>query len=224
MMQSDLIVAVGLAVSTVGLLLSGLGGWMGLATSGAMLAVWLTGAFILRDRRIGWFLALWPFAMLAAVPMDAAYVRDGWLVHNPAMGPFVGDSPLYYLMGWGGVVSSVAYVGWRVAEAGRPLVGPMVTGLLGAAVMPVYEGLCTRQGWFAFTAKATTFRVPLIGGHSAYADVVGNLIFYAALGVLVHHVWSHRPADAETPPIRHALWLGLALFWLIFGTYVAIRF
>ncbi len=224
MRRSDQVVALGLAVATAGLLLSGLGRWMGLATSGAMLAVWLAGALVLRERRIGWFLMLWPFATLAAIPMDAAYVREGWLVHNPAMLPFVGDSPLYYLLGWGGVVSSAAYVGWRIAEHGRPVLGPVATGLLGAGVMPVYEGLCTRQGWFAFTARATTFDVPLVGGHSAYADVVGNLIFYGALGVLVYHVWTHRPAGAETPPFRHALWLGLALFWLIFGTYVAIRF
>ncbi len=214
----------GLAVSTLGLLLSGLGQWMGPVTSTLMLAVWLVGALLLKERRLQWFLTLWPFAVLAAIPMDAAYVRDGWLVHNAAMGPFIGASPVYYLLGWGGVVSSAAYIGWRIAERGKRWLGPMVTALFGAAVMPIYEGLCTRQGWFAFTARATTFPVPLIGGHSAYADVVGNLIFYGALGILVNHVWAHRLTDAETPPFRHALWLGVALFWLIYGTYVAIRF
>lgn len=223
MQRSDNVVVLGLIVATFGLLLSGLGRWMGLVTSMLMLVVWLVGALLLRERRLRWFLILWPFATLAAMPMDAAYVRDGWLVHDAAMGPFVGMSPLYYLLGWGGVVSSAAYIGWRIAEQ-RQWLGPIATSLLGATVMPVYEGLCTRQGWFAFTARATTFPVPLIGGHSAYADVLGNLIFYGALGILVNHVWSHRPPEAETPPFRHALWLGIALGWLIYGTYVAIRF
>lgn len=224
MRRSDWVVVVGLGVSTLGLLLSGLARWMGLLTSVSMLAVWLVGAFVLRERRIGWFLVLWPFATLAAVPMDAAYVRDGWLVHDAAMGPFVGASPLYYLLGWGGVVASVGYVGVWIAERGRWRIAPVITALMGAALMPIYEGLCTRQGWFAFTSKATTFPVLLVGGHSAYADVLGNLIFYGALGVLVGHVWEHKPADRDVPSFRYAAWLGVALFWLIYGTYVAIRF
>ena len=116
---------------------------------------------------------------------------------------------------WGGVVSTTAYIGWRVVEAGHKKLSPIVVSLMGAATMPTYEGLCTKAGWFSFTDKMTTFDVPVIGGHSAYADVVGNLIFYAILALLVNHVWEARDAETETPPWRHAVLVGISLAWFI---------
>lgn len=157
-------------------------GWW--AASAIVALNWSALVALVVARRDGLVLRL---AVLGLVAGFTELAADRWLVdatrtlvYEPG-GPFVVRSPLYMPFAWGAVLVQTSYVGWRLLAAVGVARAALVTGLLGAMTIPLYE-------WWAKGASWWHYRdCRMIGVVPTYI-IIGEFLCAALLVVLVRRL------------------------------------
>jgi len=180
-------------------------GWVGASAIVALNWLIFIGYFFQsRERLLGRLM------LLAVVAGWVELLADRWLVdvtqtlvYHPG-GPFVVRSPLYMPFAWGVVLVQTAYIGWRMLGLlGRwPAVG--LTGLLGAATIPLYE-------WWAKGAIWWYYRNTRMWGVVPLYIILGEFLIAGGLVLLV--------ARLEERPWWAAPLLGVVQGLWIWGCY-----
>lgn len=135
----------------------------------------------------------------------------GTLVYVPG-GPFVMRSPLYMPFAWAVVLVQIGYIGWRLAGwLGTPAAS-ILTALLGAVNIPLYEQWARGANWWFYQ------NAPMLG-HTPWFIICGEALITLALpGVLL--------AAEKAPPgwsialgILQGLWIWVsyAFFYTLLG-------
>ncbi len=152
-------------------------GWIAAsAITGLDWIIFITYAFKHLDR---FFRRLMFLAMLAGW---VELLPDRWLVEITGTliyhsgGPFIIRSPLYMPFAWGVVLVQTGYVGWRLLEYLKKGWAILITGLLGAATIPLYEWWAKGAMWWYY--KDTR----MIGGVPIYI-IFGE--FFLACGLIL---------------------------------------
>lgn len=134
-----------------------------------------------RDRLVGRLM------LLGGIAGWVELLADRWLVdvtrtlvYQPG-GPFVVRSPLYMPFAWGVVLIQTAYVGWRILESLGRGGAVLLTGLLGAATIPLYEWWAKRAMWWYYRDVRMWGVVPLY-------IILGEFLIAGALVLLVERL------------------------------------
>lgn len=81
---------------------------------------------------------------------------DWWLVsvthtlHYTPWGPFLIDSPAYMPMSWAGILLSMGFLGWAVAQKHGLVVGLLVATVVSGLYVPTFEALAHYAGWWTY--------------------------------------------------------------------------
>ena len=161
-------------------------GWVGAAL--IVTINWLVFIVYFLARRDG---LIGRLMLLAVVAGWVELLADRWLVdvtktlvYQPG-GPFVVRSPLYMPFAWGVVLIQTAYIGWRLlGPLGRSLAA-LLTGLVGAVTIPLYE-------WWAKGAVWWYYRDTCMWGVVPLYIILGEFLIAGALVLLVERL-EERP-------------------------------
>lgn len=137
-------------------------GWIGASIITALNWLIFIGYFLWSRNRLTGRLLL-----LAMVAGWTELLADRWLVDvtetlvfHPG-GPFVVRSPLYMPFAWGVVLVQTAYIGWRLSQKIDLGWAVVLTGLLGAATIPLYEWWAKGAVWWFYEQTQMWGPVPL---------------------------------------------------------------
>jgi hypothetical protein len=137
-------------------------GWIGASIITALNWLIFVAYFLWsRDRLTGRLL------LLALVAGWTELLADRWLVDVTETlvfqsgGPFVVRSPLYMPFAWGVVLVQTAYIGWRLSKTINLGWAMVLTGLLGAATIPLYEWWAKGANWWFYQNTRMWGPVPL---------------------------------------------------------------
>jgi len=157
-------------------------GWMGASLIVAL--NWLIFVVYLiksRDRWVGRLMLLSVVAGLVELLADRWLVDvTGTLVYHPG-GPFIVRSPLYMPFAWGAVLVQTAYVGGRLLETIGLGPAVLLTGLLGAVTIPLYEWWAKGAIWWYYQNTRMWGAVPLY-------IILGEFLIAGGLVVLIHRL------------------------------------
>ena len=182
-------------------------GWM--AASAIVAINWLiffVYSCVCRDSLVGRLM------LLAVVAGWVELLADRWLVDATGTlvyhsgGPFVVCSPLYMPFAWGVVLVQTAYVGWRLLKSLGKVRGVLITSLLGATIIPLYEWWAKGAAWWYYQDTAMWGAVPLY-------IILGELLIAGGLVLLIERL--------DERPWSMVLLLGVGQGFLIWAAYAA---
>ncbi len=84
-------------------------------------------------------------------------------IYPPAQ-PMLWASPIYMPLSWAIVLTQLGYLGWRLAGLTPRLplaLAVLLTGLVGAAIVPFYEEMAYYAGWWHYAAAPHLGHTPL---------------------------------------------------------------
>ncbi|GAC1632581.1 MAG: hypothetical protein NVS4B11_33500 [Ktedonobacteraceae bacterium] len=131
----------------------------------------------------------------------------------PAGEPTLWTSPLYMPLSWMVVLTHLGYIAWRLRALVDLRKAVLVSGLLGAVQIPVYEEMAYYGGWWQY--KPTH----LMLGHTPLYVLLFEGLIVAALPLLYERIerraWSHVAIIG----IVVGAWMPCAalLSWLLLG-------
>jgi len=150
--------------------------------------------------------------LLAMVAGWVELLADRWLVDATRTlvyhsgGPFVVRSPLYMPFAWGVILVQTAYVGWRLLKSLGKVWGVLITSLLGAVIIPLYEWWAKGAAWWYYQDAAMWGAVPLY-------IILGELLIAGGLVLLIERL--------DERPWCMVLLLGVGQGFLIWAAYAA---
>ena len=181
-------------------------GWRAAAvTAGGMYAAMTAFALITRD---GFFKLLLLFGLAAGTVELAA---DWWLVEGsrtldyPQDEYIVGRSPLYMPFAWAVVLTQVGYLGWLISRREKLVETVLITFLIGATMIPIYEHLANHAMWWRYKSCKMILDTP-------YFIILGEGMICAMLPVIYKLLGKRRHAT-------HWLLGGAALGLWIWASY-----
>lgn len=99
-------------------------------------------------------------------------LADCWLVSSTktliyaANEPMIACSPVYMPFSWAVILTQVGYLGWLVAGKEKLLIATIITGIIGGAVIPLFEHWAKGAKWWYYD----------------YSKMIGNTPYFIALG------------------------------------------
>jgi hypothetical protein len=112
---------------------------------------------------------------------------DYWLVsltktltYTP-WGPFIIDSPAYMPMSWAGILLSMGFLGFIVAQKYSVMVGTLVSFVVAGIYVPTFEALAHYAGWWTYS------NCPMFGVVPWYI-IVGEALVGASMSPLVMYL------------------------------------
>ncbi len=179
------------------------------------LSLYLLALLLFRDIRplVGRLLLAGFIAGICELFTDAS---GQYVVHSlvyPTDAPMLWTSPLYMPLSWMVILTYLGYIAWRL----RTLLGlrkaMLLSGLLGAVQIPLYEELAYYGGWWRY--KPT----PLMLGHTPLYVLLFEGLIVAALPFLYDRIERRAWSQVALIGIIVGAWMPFAaLFsWLVLG-------
>lgn len=190
-----ILVAIGLvALSNILGALTHAGPRFALATTAFTFSVMVGWTAWRRDPVLARWLLIGLVAGWLELLTDAWLVRATRSLEYPQEAPMVWDSPLYMPFAWALVISQLGVVGGWLAERMSLAKASLACGLLGGAMIPVYELLAHHANYWTYVNTPMVLHTPLY-------IIVSEFILVLPL------VWLGRLA--ATRPLGSSAWLGV---------------
>lgn len=180
------------------------GGWV-MASTITFLVILLDVVCIIRyrDRLLARFLL---FGLLAG---GVELLSDHWLVHHERVlvyaqgGPFLFSSPLYMPFAWAGMLVQLGFIGRWLAQRQGLLVASVMTALLGAVNIPLYEQWARDAGlWY--------YRDTLMWSNVPWGIIGAEFLLVLALPAVLRVAEHARPSWSAVLGILYGLWIWMS--------------
>jgi len=140
-------------------------------------------------------------------------LADAWLVARTKTlfyehgEPLLLDSPIYMPVAWAVILVQIGYLGYYIYLRKGLLFATIVTGLIGGAIIPIYEYSAKGAGWWAYEDLHRMFL-----GATPYYIILGEFLLALALPGLL--ILVSRRQFYWTLPIGAAMgiWIWISYF------------
>ena len=190
------------------------GGWLpATVTSFIVFGLYLLYIGYYRDSLLGRLLLFGIAAGSVELLADCWSTRLGWLVYFPG-GPFVMCSPVYMPVGWAILMVQLGYLGWLFDQSWGLSKAMLLTALIGAVNIPVYEYLAKSSRLWYYQ------NVPMLFQTVPYAVIFAEGLICLVLPPVIRLVTKHRWGWSILLGLAEGCWMwgvGVIGYWL-FGT------
>ncbi len=149
--------------------------------------------------------------LLAIIAGFVELFADRWLVvftktlvYNDG-GFFILSSPLYMPFAWGVALTQTAYIGWRILKISGLTSAVLFTGLLGTAIIPVYEWWAKGAVWWYYQNCHMLGVVP-------YYIIMGEFLIISGLVLFLYLLEKSSWQLVLLFGIAHGLWIWVCYF------------
>jgi hypothetical protein len=138
-------------------------------------------------------------------------LADRWLVETTGTlfylpgGPFVWRSPLYMPFAWTVVVTQLGYIGWWMGKRWGIPVASLLTALIGAVNIPLYEQWARNANWWYYR------NTPMLGNTPWYI-IGGEFLIALSLPAAISQFEKKHWSVSICAGIGQGLWV-----WISYG-------
>ncbi len=199
----DLVISIGIIADLVLSLLNVTIHWSSVGIITVMLSLYLLAVACLQPIRplVGRLLLAGFIAGICELFTDASGQSVAHSLIYPTNEPTLWTSPLYMPLSWMVILTHLGYIAWRL----RALVGlrkaSLLSGMIGAIQIPIYEEMAYYGGWWQY--KPTH----LMLGHTPLYVLLFEGLIVAALPLLYDR-------------IERRAWLHVALIGIVLGAWM----
>ncbi len=139
-------------------------------------------------------------------------LADCWLVSSTktliyaADEPMIACSPFYMPFSWAVILTQVGYIGWLVTFKKRLVWAVIFTGLIGGAVIPLFEHWANGAKWWYYDYDKMI-------GNTPYFIALGEILLCAVLPLLFLYIFKHRVWVALLLGVLEGIWIWVSYFF-----------
>jgi Domain of unknown function (DUF6989) len=187
-------------------------GWKSAAIlSYGMYCIILLFAFITSDYFLKKLLLFSIMAGFTELLADCWLVRSTQTLVYASHEPMIACSPLYMPFSWAVILMQIGYLGWLIAKEEKLIVTILITAILGAGIIPLFENWAKNAQWW-------WYQHTIMIGNTPYYIIGGEALLCAMLPVFFTIIFRKHLFISIIFGISEGLciWLSYFIFYEIF--------